>query len=69
LSNVKDNARRMTIETVLVDNMEYLSALNAVRRVSVPINGAVIRERSREVSSMTGSTPRAYRDVSVSPEV
>jgi len=52
-----------------VDNMEHLSALNAVRRVSVPINGAVIRERSREVSSMTGSTPRAYRAVSVSPEV
>jgi len=24
LSNVKDNARRMTIETVLVDNMEDL---------------------------------------------
>jgi len=46
LSNVKDNARRMTIETVLVDNMERLG-VNVVRRLSVPINADVFRFRHK----------------------
>jgi hypothetical protein len=40
LSQLKDNARRMTIETVLDENREHLGVLNVFYRDIAPINAA-----------------------------
>jgi hypothetical protein len=37
---VKDNARRITIETVLEENRDHLG-VNVLRMISVPINAEV----------------------------